>query len=213
MENKVSNLLLELLTEARRKDLPYTEKKTKGAIDKVIVELSGKESEKFTKLASKFKNLRKKTDELSAETDNLNREVKDLAIDLFDATDEVYTRIVETVSMTISISKREPDSLQRTEKVDYEKIIKEIQALVPGLSDKIDEIIKANTEVKEEMKTAKAPQLRVKMNEGLGDDVIKFLKNIGKRLIQSVRPWAREFDRKAKDIKKRIEALPDTLAG
>jgi peptide-methionine (S)-S-oxide reductase len=49
MENTLGSLMLGLLTEARRSDLPYTEKKSKGAIDKVIVTLEGNESGKFTK--------------------------------------------------------------------------------------------------------------------------------------------------------------------
>ena len=114
MENTLGSLMLDLLTEARRSDLPYTEKKSKGAIDKVIVTLEGNESGKFTKLAKRFKELREATDELSKTTDELNRDIKEQAIEFFDAADEIHTRIVETVSMTILIGKRQPDSIEKT---------------------------------------------------------------------------------------------------
>lgn len=216
MEHKISNLVLELLTESRRSDLPYTEKKTKGAIDKVVVNLQGHESGKFTKLAARFKELRLKTDELSAATDALNKDIKEEAIALFDATDEVYTRIVETVSLTILIGKRQPDKMEKETKINYEQIIKDITALVPELSSKIDDIITANTEVTEKLKVAKAPQLRVdmKVDESQALDeafsfapFIKVAVAIGRKLLSGIKPWSREYSKKVASIKTRIEQL------
>lgn len=207
MESKIASLVLELLTEARRADLPYTEKKTKGEIDKVIVTLEGNESGKFTKLASKFKELKAKTEELSKATDALNKDIKEQAIEFFDAADEIHSRIVETVSMTILIGKRQPDTIEKTSKVDYEKIIKDITALVPELSEKIDEIVKANTQVEEKLKVAKAPQLRVDLKEGIIEDMIKAARAIGKKLLSSIRSWCKSYDRKVKDLNVRITQL------
>ena len=208
MDNKIANLVLDLLTEARRSDLPYTEKKTKGEIDKVIVTLSGNESGKFTKLAKQFKDLKEKTEELAAATNKLNTEIKESAIEFFDAADEIHTRIVETISMTILIGKRQPDSIEKTSKVNYEQIIKDITALVPDLSDKIDEIIQANTQVEEKLKVAKAPQLRVDLKEDFSfDSIIKFARSIGKKLLSSIKTWGRSYDKQVSDIRKRIEQL------
>ena len=208
MEKKIADLVLDLLTEARRSDLPYTEKKSKGAIDKVTVALSGNESGKFTKLAKRFKELKEKTDELSKATDKLNAEIKEEAIEFFDAADEIYTRIVETCSMTILIGKRQPDSIEKTEKVNYEQIIKDITALVPGLKDKIDEIIEANTQVEEKLKVAKAPQLRVDLKEDFSiDAILKFARSIGRKLLSSIKTWGRSYDKKVADLRKRIEQL------
>lgn len=207
MENTLGSLMLDLLTEARRSDLPYTEKKSKGAIDKVIVTLEGNESGKFTKLAKRFKELRTATDELSKATDELNRDIKEQAIEFFDAADEIHTRIVETVSMTILIGKRQPDSIEKTSKVNYEQIIKDITALVPELTEKIAEIVDANTQVEEKLKVAKAPQLRVDLKEGVMEDVLKAAKAIGRKLLAVIKPWARGYDRKLKDLNNRIAQL------
>ena len=208
MENKISNFILDILTEARRSDLPYTEKKSKGAVEKVIVTLSGNESGKFTKLAKQFKELKDKTDELSLATNKLNAEIKEEAIEFFDSADEVYTRIVETCQMTILIGKRQPDSIEKTEKVNYEQIIKDITALVPGLKDKIDEIIAANTQVEEKLKVAKAPQLRVDLKEDFSiDAILKFARSIGRKLLSSIKTWGRSYDKQIADIRKRIEQL------
>ncbi len=207
MENSLGSLMLGLLTEARRGDLPYTEKKTKGAIDKVIVTLEGNESGKFTKLAKKFKELKEKTEELSKATDELNKDIKEEAIEFFDAADEIHTRVVETVSMTILIGKRQPDSIEKTSKVNYEQIIRDITALVPELSAKITEIIEANTQVEEKLKVAKAPQLRVDLKEGVLEDLIKAAKAIGKKLLANVKSWGKGYDRKIKDLNTRIAQL------
>lgn len=208
MEHKIASLVLNLLTEARRQDLPYTEKKSKQIIDKVIVTLEGNHSGKFTKLAKQFKELKEKTEELSAATDKLNAEIKEEAIDLFDATDEVYTRIVETVTMTILIGKRQPDSIEKTSKVDYQKIIADISALVPELKSQIDAIIEANTAVEEKLKVAKSPQLRVDLKEDISfAQIIKFMKTITKRLLQGVKSWGKSYDKKVADLTNRINQL------
>lgn len=204
----VCEAFLNILTEARRADLPYTEKKTKGAVDKVIVSLDGAHSTKFTKLAKKFKELKEATEELSAKTNALNAEIKDEALDLFDATDEVYTRIIETVSMTLNISKRQPDSIEKTEKVNYEKIVSDITALVPELTEKINEIIKANTTVEEKVKVAKSPALRVDLKEALTiKDLIAFAKRIFKSMSSAIKFWGKTYDKKLADIEKRFSQI------
>lgn len=208
MESPISTMLLNLLTEARRSDLPYTEKKTKNLVDKVIVNLSGNESGKFTKLSKQYKVLKDEIDKLSEKMVVLNAEIKEEAVDLFDATDEVYTRIVETASMTILIGKRQPDSIDKTVKIDYEKAIKEISLLVPGLTEQVQSIIKANTQIEEKLKVAKSPQLRVDIKEEFSiSAIIKFVKSIGSKLRQSIRNWAKGYDKKLKEISQLIEKI------
>lgn len=200
--------LLQILNEARRADLPYTEKKSKGAIDKVIVSLDGSHSTKFTKLAKKFKELKEATEDLSAKTNALNAEIKDEALDLFDASDEVYTRIIETVSMTLNISKRQPDSIDKVEKINYEKIIADITALVPELTDQINEIIKANTTVEEKVKVAKSPALRVDLKEAASlKELIAFAKRTFKSMLSAIKAWGRSYDKKLSDIEKRFSQI------
>lgn len=217
MSTKVSTLLLELLTEARRKDLPYTEKKVKEAIDKVIVEVSGKESAKFTVLAKKYKDLKEATEALAKSTAEVNAQIKEEAIDLFDASDEVYSRIVETASMTIKIGRRQPDSVEKVVTVEYEKIIKEISDLVPDLTEQIQKIIEANTTITNKTVVAKAPQLRVdlkddKVNEGVLDNfatIVKVVRSVGKALLNSIKAWGRGYDRRLSDIRDRYDHIDD----
>lgn len=207
-ESPIGSLVLSLLTEARRQDLPYTEKKAKQAIEKVIVTLGGNESGKFTKLAKQYKELKEKTEELAAQTDKLNAEIKEEAIDLFDATDSVYTRIVETVSMTINIGKRTPEFVEKTTKVNYEAIIKEISALVPELKEQVEAIIAANTQIEEKVKVAKSPTLRVDLKEDFSiDSLIRFAKSVCKKVLSSIKSWARNYDKKLASLKTRIEQL------
>jgi|APSaa5957512576_1039674.scaffolds.fasta_scaffold28876_2 hypothetical protein len=96
---------LELL-EARRPDLKYKEAKVQGAISKVTVNLESYESGVYTKLAQRYRQLDEETKRLTQARDGLNREVTDRILSYFDAEDEVLTRVMDTVSMTLTLSKK-----------------------------------------------------------------------------------------------------------
>jgi uncharacterized protein YdcH (DUF465 family) len=189
--------LIQLQEGARRKDLEYKEKKVKNILDKVIVDIKGKESAKFTRLAKAYKEVKDEMDALETIRESLNDEIKEEALELFNAEDEVLTRVIETVSLTVQLSKR---GFTTKTDVNYEKIITDISALVPALKDKITEIVAACTNV---TKTPRSPALTVKVNEG----VIGSITSFAKKFMMNVLKWCKGYDAKLDKVRKSIEAL------
>jgi hypothetical protein len=82
-----------------------------------------------------------------------------------------------------------------------------VLSLLSSFTSSETEIVEANTQVEEKLKVAKAPQLRVDLKEGVMEDVLKAAKAIGRKLLAVIKPWARGYDRKLKDLNNRIAQL------
>lgn len=197
---EVSELIQEVISEARNPNLTYTQKEVSGKLDRVIVELSGRESEKFTKLAKSFKRTKTQIERLVKVQDALNAEVKKEAIDLFDAQDEVMTRVVNTVSLGITISKK--PEVKDTIKTDWEQVAKGIMALTPELDDKIKELIEQFTTVKAGV--PKDVSLRVDIKEGVISDAFGKLLGKLKSFLNSIKSWGSSYDSKLEKLKSQL---------
>lgn len=197
---EVSELIQEVILEARNPNLTYTQKEVSGKLDRVIVELSGRESEKFTKLAKSFKRTKTQIERLVKVQDALNAEVKKEAIDLFDAQDEVMTRVVNTISLGITISKK--PEVKDTIKTDWEQVAKGIMALTPELDDKIKELIEQFTTVKAGV--PKDVSLRVDIKEGVISDAFGKLLGKLKSFLNSIKSWGSSYDSKLEKLKSQL---------
>lgn len=197
---EVSELIQEVILEARNPNLTYTQKEVSGKLDRVIVELSGRDSEKFTKLAKSFKRTKTQIERLVKVQDALNAEVKKEAIDLFDAQDEVMTRVVNTVSLGITISKK--PEVKDTIKTDWEQVAKGIMALTPELDDKIKELIEQFTTVKAGV--PKDVSLRVDIKEGVISDAFGKLLGKLKSFLNSIKSWGSSYDSKLEKLKSQL---------
>jgi flagellar capping protein FliD len=197
---EVSELIKDIISEARNPNLTYTQKEVSGKLDRVIVELSGRESEKFTKLAKSFKRTKTQIERLVKVQDALNAEVKKEAIDLFDAQDEVMTRVVNTVSLGITISKK--PEVKDTIKTDWEQVAKGIMALTPELDDKIKELIEQFTTVKAGV--PKDVSLRVDIKEGVISDAFGKLLGKLKSFLNSIKSWGSSYDSKLEKLKSQL---------
>jgi hypothetical protein len=186
-----------ILAEARDPELKYTEKKVKDKIDRVIVALEGNQSGKFTKLAKRYKILQRAFAVLTEKQSQLNAQIKDQALEFFNAEDEVLTRVVETISLTITISKK---TVTTTTKVDYDAILAQLVEMVPELKDKVDELIAAHTEIK---KTEKSPSLRTELKEGVVEWV-RQVKQIAKNIFKSMKLWGKSYDKKLALLSKQL---------
>lgn len=197
---EVSELIQEVISEARNPNLTYTQKEVSGKLDRVIVELSGRESEKFTKLAKSFKRTKTQIERLVKVQDALNAEVKKEAIDLFDAQDEVMTRVVNTVSLGITISKK--PEVKDTIKTDWEQVAKGIMALTPELDDKIKELIEQFTTIKAGV--PKDVSLRVDIKEGVISDAFGKLLGKLKSFLNTIKSWGSSYDSKLEKLKSQL---------
>lgn len=187
----------------RRGDLTYTEKKTKGVVERVIVELNGNESGVLTKLASRYDRLDKAIKVMGQKKNELNADIKAKVEDLFAAEDIVLTRVIETVSYTMTVSKRSKVDDKTT--VDYKSIAEELAKLIPEeLQAKVEEITKAYTTVMAQPDKSPALSVKSKVTEGILQDLGTKLVQMIKKLIKSVTSWAISYDRKLDKLKRQL---------
>ena len=190
----------------RLEDLEYKEKKVKGVVDRVIVSLEGRESAVWTRMANRYRKIKNLIESLSKKRDELNVQLKDELVQIFDAEDEVLTRVVETVSMTVTLGKKETRTSAAKFHTkpflkDLYSLAEELSNTLPELAEKIREIEEKHTELGKPVEVS--PKLGVKLkdsvNEGIADQVMKFARTFGN--------WLLSFDRKLNSIKRRIRRL------
>jgi len=195
--------------EARRSDLTYTEKKVKGEIDKVIIELKGSESGQATILAKRLHNLNVALKRMDEKRKEYNEKLTDEVEQLFDqSTDIVYTRVVKTASFIIQVAKQE--QTKEKAEVDYEAIYKGLANLVPAhLLPAIDQLF--DTYTRKWTPDPKKPGLRVspieEANAATGA-LMGFLEKIvtsAKGLLKRMKEWGSSYDAELKDIQKQFK--------
>lgn len=123
-------------------NVEYTEKKVKGLLDRVTAKLSGSKSGVFTRLGARYKEIDDEVKRLTDERETLNEQVKGQISALFDAEDEVLTRVIESVSLVATLSKKTPATVKPVETFDTEGFINEIYESLPELKEQLD-IIRA----------------------------------------------------------------------
>lgn len=193
--------------KGRRKDLNYQEVEAKKVVTKVIVELAGTESAALTKIAKSFLKIDQAIKKMNIKHKQLSSELKDQVESLYAAEDAVLTRVVETASFILTLSKqmkKEPSV-----KYDYEKIAEELKKLVdPSLTDKVELIYSA---FKEDIPggPGKEPTIRVdaKVTESLSTmyhgAIAKFKKLVAS-VNKAVASWALSYDKKLDQLKKQL---------
>jgi predicted hydrocarbon binding protein len=197
LDNLLKNAGIKVfVTEDRDASLDYKEKEVKGVLDKVLVELSHQQSSAYTVLAQKYKQLDEQAKELKIARDELNDVVRDKALELFDAEDEIMTRVVETASMTINISKRTTVTTQRTDyQAMLEALIEQIGDRVPELTQMMEGLEKTYTTITQK---EKKPALRVKVKE---EESNSYIADISAKVSHYVDRFTAGFDSKLDSIK------------
>lgn len=193
---------LDSIVEARDPNLEYTEKEVKKVVDRVTTSLRSHQSGVMTKLAKRYDELETSLKELQSERNKLNADMKVVAEDLFDASDVVYTRVIETCSFVLTLSKQTQATTKLS--VDHEAIVNELIKLIPEeLQSKIDEIKEAFTKT-EDVK-AKSPSLSVKKaNESVNEDLSAAFKKVKAaiaKMVSSLTSWAYNYDQKLEKLK------------
>ena len=191
-------LLEDLITEARQPQWAYTEKRVKGALDKVTLALEGADSGAMTRLAKRYERLDKSAKLLKEKRDALNAAVKEVGDRVFDAEDTLATRIIETVSYTVMLTAAEKAEHKKpTAKIDFESAYAELAKLVPELTEQSDAIRAKYTEMIPPKDTPTGLRVKAKVQEGLLDMV----KGMWTKFMASIGQWARSYDEKLAAIK------------
>jgi len=190
--------------EARDPALTYTEKRVRGALDRITTELRGTQSGGLSRLTGRYKTLDDAIKEMTTNRNDLNAEMKLAAEELFDAEDEVLTRVIETVSFTITLSKAEKaaDKLP-TETVDYAAIVKELYDMVPELTTKIDALTKQYTTIVPPKDSPTRLGVKFKTNESVGTTLTGFFGKF-RRFISS---WSADYNRRLISLRSELARL------
>lgn len=200
-------LLLDLF-EARDKKKTYHEKEVKGKVEAIIVKLEGAESARYTKMANRYKEIDAALKKLQDERNDMNDAIKkDIVENYFDAADEIYTRVIETVSLTAQLAK----TPKASPKVDNDAVVDELLKLMPQLKEQIEGLQKQFTSIPK----PKAGALSIKTNEGVIADVWGKIKKKSAEYYNSVMSWAKGYDAKLakiKDMMKPSRQVQETVA-
>jgi hypothetical protein len=177
-------------------------------LDRVVVNLKAHQAGAFSRLTSRYERLDKVMKNMIEARDQVNDQVRAELEDLFDAEDEVLTRVVQTASWAITLSKATKG--EDKEVKDYEPIIEGLMGLIDkSLLPKAEELVKAFTSVAKGKDTP--TKLTVKpldsKAEDLSEGVIKNVKLWLSNLVTKVKAWAKSFDREFADLKKQAAEL------
>jgi hypothetical protein len=188
MNNDLDRLLAQL-TEARIPGVDYVEKKTKGAISKVIAQMVSYMGGSWTRLNGRYMKLEFQLARLTEARTKLNLQITDkIQSETFDPTDELYTRVVETNDAVFTLAKATWKT--KSPKVDQKAIIanmpEELQQrldfltddMLPELTKAIELVVEKYTTTfePEEVKPALRARRKTKfdMEESINEDTSRF---------------------------------------
>jgi len=194
-----------LLQEARKPSIKYKEVEVKKKLEKVVAVLEKNDSGVATRLIRRYERLKKSLEILELRQQALNKDVKEYVTEMFDAEDAVYSRILETVSYTITVSPgtKGADKPAKYE-TDFEGAYKELVALVPHLIDAVVEIEKKYTKLVSQKDTPE--KLYFKEKTKLDEGVVDKIKELFNSLKTWLTKWTKQFDDKFEQIKQKYPA-------
>lgn len=149
----------------RREDLDYVEKKVKGVLDRVTLELKGSDAGVFTRLGRRYDQLEMVMARLQSKRNTMNIELKDRTVELFDAEDEILTRVLKTAKITLTLGKME----KRTASPKFNSkqfldavysLAEEVSNVLPELTERIRALETEYTTIGDPYEVS--PKLRIK---------------------------------------------------
>ena len=176
------------LFESRNPELEYQQLE-----GEVIATLKSYNSQVYTKLAQKVERISQLEVEVKALKEEVKQETRENITDLFDAADAVNTRVVDTVSFILTLSK-DPKA---TEAPKYKDILEALtEHLTPVLFAVLEQHKKTMITV-----TQKAPALRIRSKEEQLKEEDSMIARFVDQLKGLVARWAGGYDRKLNMLK------------
>lgn len=215
---QLKDLEMSHFNEARVPGLDYKNEykgKKEPVFDRVILTLTAKDSEIMTKLAFKYKKLDNLQKMITEQRNKMNEIVKQKMDELFDAEDVLVTREIDTVSATMVLARKTPDSPAipaRVETVtEWDQVALGIMALLddellPKAQQLLADFTKINRIAEIPARPGKSPALTVTPKESriYESTVIDKIKAYGKKILQSFLSWGKKYDFKLDTINARI---------
>lgn len=178
------------LSEERKSSVKYEE-----TADKIIASLRSHDSASYTKLAQKISRISELNEEITKLKDEVKKSTKEDVADLFDATDDAKTRVVETLQFVFTLSK----TPKETETPKYKDILDQLtKHLTPELIAVLDTLKKTLV-----TKTQKEPSLRVSPHDPTRLDESK-MGSFFKKLKHTIAKWGDSYDRRLDKLKDQI---------
>jgi hypothetical protein len=164
---------LMMIAEGRQNDNPdvsyelsgTTKKNTlAGIFTKIAAAVTGRTSEKYTKLAKKFQEVDILTKQLGELRDAANEEAKNSIEELFDAEDAMFTRYIDTVSLAITMSKDQEATSSESSDLNVNAFLDDLMALVGNdLQPAVTKLLDQHTKVTTKMRAGQRGRVSVKL--------------------------------------------------
>jgi glutamyl/glutaminyl-tRNA synthetase len=177
----------------------------KGEVTKVVANLSSFASGKYSRLAKNIARMQKIAQETLELESSIKADARETIADLFAAEDAAYTRVVETVSFTLQITK-DPKAATT---VSYVKVLEELQQhLTP-------ELIKVLESIKAKFSTVNAPKppslTHSAKEDGVGYDegisespMLSKMSEFFKKYLNKIISWGETYDQRLAALKSQI---------
>lgn len=170
--------------------------------EKVVAVLKSRNSERYTKLAQNVQRIATLEAEVKEKKELVKADTRELIADLFASDDAVKTRVADTLSFIMTLSK-DPKA---TESYKYAEVLTELtQHLTPELITVL-EAIKA----KYKTTTQKAPSLKIAAKTesvDLSEGPMDTMKAFFAKFKAAIFGWAKKYDAQLQNLKNAIEGL------
>jgi phage-related protein len=169
------------------------------AISKVIATLKQSTAGYATKLGKELEDLLRTKEEVDKKIEDMKADIRPFVAELFDAKDDVFTRVVETAKVVITLGRAETRAA-----FNKEKFLKSIATEFPQLVKRFDEISVECTNV-----SNISAKLSVGLkNEGIGDaikNLFNKVKNEVSKIVKGIKNYLVGYDRKLEEWNSIIE--------
>ena len=175
-------------------------------IDSVVAHLKGHRSAYFTKLARRFSRATRIKKLLAAEEKSLKADALGAVEAIFDKSDEVYTRVVETASLVFKIAKSGDKTINKLDQAGYLAELEELTGLalneLQTIKDKYTKPVTTKVVPKVLAPREKKPAKKEAMYEGVIDNIGRFIASAGRQIDSFLANWDSKFN----NLKSKIEA-------
>lgn len=199
----------DLINIVESDDIEYTRtgstkaKTAAGDFSKITATVSGRISEKFTKLATKFKQIDSLNKQMQSLRDEANDEAKMHVEELFLAEDAVLTRYINTKSLAITMSKDQEESEVSTTSFDTSGFVADLYELLDDdLEPVIKKLIEVHTKTNVKIRAAQKGKISVKLGES---SVLGKLAGFMRNLVLKVTARMQRYDSKLDAIKSKYK--------
>lgn len=154
--------------------------------DKTIATVTGRVSERYTKLTKMIAEVKKKEKEVAELKKQINTKAFEGFDDLFNASDRVKTCVIKTVSLSVQLSKA-----TEAKSVKYAKVLEELsEHLTPELSEMMDELLEKYTST-----VKRASTLKYDLNESvIVEGFLDKLKAWFAKFLDHVKKWCKTYE-------------------